>query len=298
MGELYHSHAPLDINSSGSEENLISHSPEEIKLEPISFDENDACPVPRPGMVFSSEAEARFYYTKYAHQMGFGIMTRTSKKGHDGKVKYLILVCSEITRSDALRKQYCAARINLTLRKDGTYRINAATLGHSHELGSHHLLSSDIEMRGKRTLDQEVIDMDCNVSVASDDGSVCCYNVIEDVIIEDKPKESVVEHFEPHGQRLELLCNQFNSIAAVAAEFEDTSSFVKDNLCNLKEKLETWTTLLRKSSQVDVEKSVIVAAIVNIVAAIWHSRNKAGFDNKLVQHSRAIDMVIANVNLA
>ena len=64
-----------------------------------------------------------------------------------------------------------------------------------------------------------------------------------------------VQHFEPHGQRLELLCNQFNSIAAVAAEFEDTSSFVKDNLCNLKEKLETWTTLLRKSSQVDVEKS-------------------------------------------
>ena len=162
MGELCHSRAPLDINSSGSEENLISHSPEEIKLEPISFDENDACPVPRPGMVFSSEAEARFYYTKYAHQMGFGIMTRTSKKGHDGKVKYLILVCSEITRSDALRKQYCAARINLTLRKDGTYRINAATLGHSHELGSHHLLSSDIEMRGKRTLDQEVIDMGVN----------------------------------------------------------------------------------------------------------------------------------------
>ena len=50
----------------------------------------------------------------------------------------------------------------MTLRKDGTYRINAATLGHSHELGSHHLLSSDIEMRGKRTLDQEVIDMGVN----------------------------------------------------------------------------------------------------------------------------------------
>ncbi|KAK7396242.1 hypothetical protein VNO78_17106 [Psophocarpus tetragonolobus] len=161
MGEQCHSHAPLEINFSESEENLISHSPEECKLETDSFDGIDACPVPQRGMVFSSEAEARLYYTKYATQMGFRVMTRTSKKGRDGKVKYLILVCSEITRnaSDAARKQYCAARINLTLRKDGTYRINAVTLGHSHELGSHHLLPSDIDMRGKRTLDSEVIDM-------------------------------------------------------------------------------------------------------------------------------------------
>ncbi|RDX66777.1 Protein FAR1-RELATED SEQUENCE 6, partial [Mucuna pruriens] len=158
MGDQCDSHAPL---SSGCEEKLIYHSPAKCKHEIVNFDENEAFPVPRPGMVFSSEVEARLYYTKYANQVGFGVMTRTSKKGRDGKVKYLILVCSEITKnaSAASRKQYCAARINLTLRKNGTYRINAVTLGHSHELGSNHLLPSDIDMRGKRTLDQEVIDM-------------------------------------------------------------------------------------------------------------------------------------------
>ncbi|XP_020211612.1 protein FAR-RED IMPAIRED RESPONSE 1-like [Cajanus cajan] len=161
MSDQCESHVPLDINSSGCEENLISHSPQECKLEIDSSDENDVFPVPQPqpGMVFSSEAEARLYYTKYANQVGFRVMTRTSKKGRDGKVKYLILVCSEITRHAFAVKQYCAARINLTLRKDGTYRINAVTLGHSHELGSHHLIPSDIDTRGKRTLDEKVIDM-------------------------------------------------------------------------------------------------------------------------------------------
>ncbi|CAJ1971093.1 unnamed protein product [Sphenostylis stenocarpa] len=54
-------------------------------------------------------------------------------------------------------------------------------------------------------------------------------------------------HFEPHVQRFELLCN----IAVSAAEFEGTSSFVKDTLYNLKEKLEAWTSLLRNSSHVE-----------------------------------------------
>ncbi|XP_020211611.1 protein FAR1-RELATED SEQUENCE 6-like [Cajanus cajan] len=63
-----------------------------------------------------------------------------------------------------------------------------------------------------------------------------------------------VQHFKPHVERLEMLCNQFNSIAETASEFEDTSSFVKDTLCDLKEKLETWTTLLRNSSLADLEK--------------------------------------------
>ncbi|XP_027938550.1 protein FAR1-RELATED SEQUENCE 6-like [Vigna unguiculata] len=159
MGERCHSDAPLDIISIGNEEHLISRLPKECKIGSISLDENDDdYPVPRPGMIFRSEAEARLYYTKYADQMGFSVKTRTSKRGGEGKVKYLILVCSERSRTaiDESKKQYCTARINLTLRKDGTYQISAVTLGHNHELGSQRIT---IEMKCIRKLDPEVIDM-------------------------------------------------------------------------------------------------------------------------------------------
>ncbi|KAK7378153.1 hypothetical protein VNO80_03590 [Phaseolus coccineus] len=165
MGERCHSDAQLDTISSGSEEHLISPLPKECKTGSITLDENDdVYPVPRPGMIFRSEAEARLYYTRYANQMGFNVKTRTSKRGREGKVKYLILVCSERTKTaiDASRKQYCTARINLTLHKDGTYRVSAVTLGHNHELGTRSAFPINIEMKCKRKMDPEVIDMGVN----------------------------------------------------------------------------------------------------------------------------------------
>lgn len=175
---------------------------------------------------------------------------------------------------------------------------------------------------------------DCNVCVARVDGSICLYNVIEDVIIGDKPNESVVEvtynrlncdvkctcclfefrgilcrhslavlsqervkevpckyildrwrknikrkyvyiktsygvqHLKPHMQRVESLCNQFSSVADAAAEFEETSSFVKVTLCNLKERLQTWATNLRNSSQVDVEEAQYISSPYGVGDAI------------------------------
>ncbi|KAK7336551.1 hypothetical protein VNO77_17095 [Canavalia gladiata] len=223
MSDQCVSHTPLDINFSGCEENLTSHLPEECKHESVSFNEVDAFPVPQVGMVFSSEVEVRSYYTEYAKQLGFRIITRTSKKGRDGKVKYLILECSgeAVRRGNiaASRKQYCEAKINVTSRKDGTYRINTVTLSHNHELSSDIYFKDIIDMRSKTTLDKKNIDMhacvtkspieqqfqsaythakflevqhefvgkaDCNISVAHIDNPICHYNVIEDVIIGDK----------------------------------------------------------------------------------------------------------------
>ncbi|OIV92311.1 hypothetical protein TanjilG_10521 [Lupinus angustifolius] len=66
-----------------------------------------------------------------------------------------------------------------------------------------------------------------------------------------------VQHLKPHIQRLELLCNQFNSVADFAAEFEETSSLVEATLCTLKEKLEAWASHLRKSSKVNGEEAQV-----------------------------------------
>ncbi|KAK7244540.1 hypothetical protein RIF29_39363 [Crotalaria pallida] len=173
MGDDGDSQAPLDVDSSGLEENLTSHSPDECKLVEInSFDDNDVFPAPRVGMVFSSEDEVRLYYAKFASRQGFRFKTRTSKKGDDGKLKYLILACTRAgnpgvirgykgirNTSDSSRKLLnCKAKIIVTLCHDGTFRINKAVLDHNHELLPH-LVSKDIRIRGKRTSDLKDIEV-------------------------------------------------------------------------------------------------------------------------------------------
>ncbi|WJX11150.1 hypothetical protein P8452_01793 [Trifolium repens] len=45
---------------------------------------------------------------------------------------------------------------------------------------------------------------------------------------------------------------KFNSEDEVASEFEETSSFVKNTICDLKEKLELWASRLRNPSDMPV----------------------------------------------
>ncbi|XP_061348897.1 protein FAR1-RELATED SEQUENCE 6-like [Gastrolobium bilobum] len=158
--------SPLDIGADRCEEELRRHSAMECRPEIHNSDEYDVVPTPQDGMVFSSEDEVRSYYTKYANQEGFGIMTRTSKKVGNGKVGYFILACSREgnrrtskknpIRNCPSRKQKCEARISVYLCKDGAYGIKSVTLNHNHELSPGQVKSRnnvDINMRLKRTLD-------------------------------------------------------------------------------------------------------------------------------------------------
>ncbi|KAI9121668.1 hypothetical protein K1719_008701 [Acacia pycnantha] len=157
---------PLDINANENEVDVTYHSPKERGPEIRNSDENDVVPTPHNGMIFGSEDEVRSYYTKYANQVGFGVMTRTSRKVADGKIGYFILACSREgfrrnsrrnpIRSVPSRKQKCEARINVSLCKDGFYRIQTVTLNHNHELSPGQVkLNVDIDTRAKRKLDPE-----------------------------------------------------------------------------------------------------------------------------------------------
>ena len=52
----------------------------------------DACPT--VGMCFESLNDATTFYCQYAIEKGFGIRTRSLKKGNDNELRYFILVCS------------------------------------------------------------------------------------------------------------------------------------------------------------------------------------------------------------
>lgn len=49
---------------------------------------------PATGMCFSSIEDVKSFYREYALRKGFGWKTRTSRKGEDGQISYLMLVCS------------------------------------------------------------------------------------------------------------------------------------------------------------------------------------------------------------
>lgn len=166
MGDHYDSLIPLNINANECEVDSTPHSPKECSPELHNSIENDVVPTPQNGMIFGSEDEVKSYYAKYANQEGFGIMKRTSRKGTNGKVVYFILACSrEGNRRNSRRnpiknvpsrKQKCEAKINVSLCKDGTYRIQTVTLDHNHELSPGLVkfkYNADIDMRAKRTLD-------------------------------------------------------------------------------------------------------------------------------------------------
>jgi hypothetical protein len=49
---------------------------------------------PVTGMSFPSIDEVKLFYKKYASIKGFGWKTRTSKKGENGEINYIMLSCT------------------------------------------------------------------------------------------------------------------------------------------------------------------------------------------------------------
>ncbi|KAI4357525.1 hypothetical protein L6164_001468 [Bauhinia variegata] len=174
MEDRCHSLIPSNIGANVCENSLAPsdngandsgghNTPMESGHELHSLNENLLIPPPKIGMIFGSEYEVRSYYTKYAGQLGFGIMTRNSRKRRDGKVAYLILSCSKggnrrrsskrsPIRNVASKKQTCEAHINVSVCKDGGYQIKTVVLKHNHDMHPNKD-NVNFDIRVKRTLD-------------------------------------------------------------------------------------------------------------------------------------------------
>lgn len=99
---------------------------------------------PKVGMLFDSINELLEYYKMYGQEKGFGVSIRTSKKGSDGKLRYVTISCSHmgksrIRSSNPLRlrpqsKTDCKAKLSVCLCPDGKWMVNSMILDHNHGL--------------------------------------------------------------------------------------------------------------------------------------------------------------------
>jgi len=98
---------------------------------------------PRVGMCFESPNEVMTFYRQYGIRKGFGMRTRSSKKGTDNELRYFILVCSRqgnyvsaipaYMQTQPTQEFNCPARIIVTKKEDKWY-ITSFGKEHSHDL--------------------------------------------------------------------------------------------------------------------------------------------------------------------
>ncbi|CAL5202796.1 unnamed protein product [Lathyrus oleraceus] len=106
-------------------------------------DDDDSLWVPTIGMCFSCLEKVKTYYQEYALKKGFGWRIRSSKKGDDGEVNYLILSCSRegsnisknlcTLKTLPSRAKNCSAKICIKLKQDSLWYITQFESNHSHE---------------------------------------------------------------------------------------------------------------------------------------------------------------------
>ncbi|KAL6583476.1 hypothetical protein OROMI_005554 [Orobanche minor] len=100
--------------------------------------------VPIVGMKFNSIEEAYNFYKQYARRIGFGVCKRSSTKGADSEVKFVIFACvrqgKSVSRSinplqpRPTAKTECKARIRICGRVSGNFTLTRAKLDHNHDL--------------------------------------------------------------------------------------------------------------------------------------------------------------------
>jgi hypothetical protein len=103
-----------------------------------------ACWAPEMDMCFSSMDDAKSFYAEYALRKGFGWRIRSSKKGPDGEICYIILACSRegsnvskvppTLKTLPTRVNHCPAKICIKMEKDGLWYFKKFNPDHSHEI--------------------------------------------------------------------------------------------------------------------------------------------------------------------
>jgi len=128
---------------------------------------------PAVGMCFSTADDAKAFYRKYGTEKGFGIRIRTSKKGPDNELRYIMLVCAREgsyvssipieVATKPIQSVQCGAHITVG-KKDGQWVIMSVNDHHSHELSP----TKSRMFRGNRRINLQVkrtLDMNDEASV-------------------------------------------------------------------------------------------------------------------------------------
>ncbi|GFZ21965.1 hypothetical protein Acr_29g0011270 [Actinidia rufa] len=97
---------------------------------------------PKEGMEFDTSDEAYIYYSTYAKEKGFAVSKKNSRKGSDGKLMNVTFQCNrggkaKVTTINPVKprpqtKIECPARLNLSICRDGRWRLNKVALEHNH----------------------------------------------------------------------------------------------------------------------------------------------------------------------
>ncbi|XP_058764116.1 protein FAR-RED IMPAIRED RESPONSE 1-like [Vicia villosa] len=116
---------------------------EDVEVDHDDGDGDDSRWVPEIGMCFYCVEEVKTYYQQYALKKGFGWRIRSSKKGDDGELNYIILSCSRggstvskiscTLKTLPSRAKNCPAKIYVKMKEDGLWYITQFESIHSHE---------------------------------------------------------------------------------------------------------------------------------------------------------------------
>ncbi|KAK2410649.1 protein FAR1-RELATED SEQUENCE [Trifolium repens] len=87
--------------------------------------------------------DVKSFYVEYASRKEFGWRIRTSKKGEDGELCYLVLACARegnnvsnvpcTLKTLPTRVKQCQARICIKMERDGLWYINKFDPTHFHD---------------------------------------------------------------------------------------------------------------------------------------------------------------------
>eukprot|EP00268_Persea_americana_P059046 TRINITY_DN7200_c0_g1_i5.p1 TRINITY_DN7200_c0_g1~~TRINITY_DN7200_c0_g1_i5.p1 ORF type:complete len:152 (+),score=28.87 TRINITY_DN7200_c0_g1_i5:1002-1457(+) len=118
-----------------------------VEMEkPLEEGENlgDVVMEPHRGMLFGSIEEVQDYYARYARQIGFAVAQKTSKKGPDGKKRFITIACtkgrkpnpsaSNLVKPRPQSRTNCKAALNLSLQLDGKWLLTSFVLEHNHDM--------------------------------------------------------------------------------------------------------------------------------------------------------------------
>ncbi|GAU23098.1 hypothetical protein TSUD_183990 [Trifolium subterraneum] len=129
------------MNSSDKTVNCNSSGHEFIEID--KFQDDGVSWEPATDMCFSSADEVNSFYGEYALRKGFGWKIRTSRKGQDGEICYLILACSKerhivsnvpcTLKTNPTKGKKCPARMCIKMEKDGLWYVTKFDPSHSHE---------------------------------------------------------------------------------------------------------------------------------------------------------------------
>jgi hypothetical protein len=151
-------------NSNDNEGMEVDNSNDNEGMEVDNSNDDEARWKPETGMCFSCIDDVKTFYGEYALKKGFRWKIRTSRKGDNGEICYVILACSRegsrLSKSSLKtlpsKEKNCPAKICIKLEDDGLWYIKRFESSHSHETspakGRLFKANRKMNLRVKRTI--------------------------------------------------------------------------------------------------------------------------------------------------